>query len=101
VTETPLIVLAAGDNVAVCRRAVSAGEACRVDGIALILRDHVELGHKIAVRAIARGAAVVKYGMAIGTATADIAPGDWVHLHNLSSNYLSTRTRKGAEHDDR
>ncbi|MBB6426498.1 UxaA family hydrolase [Sphingopyxis sp. JAI128] len=42
-------------------------------------------GHKIALAPIARGAAVVKYGFPIGVATADIAPGDHVHSHNLAT----------------
>jgi hypothetical protein len=31
--------------------------------------------------------------MPIGSATADIERGDWVHLHNMQSNYFSTHTR--------
>ena len=30
---------------------------------------------------------------AIGAATADIEAGDWVHLHNMKSNYISSHTR--------
>ena len=42
-------------------------------------------GHKIALAPIARGAAVIKYGFPIGVATADIAPGEHVHSHNLAT----------------
>src|SRR3546814_14357081 len=45
----------------------------------------VERGHKIALAPIARGEAVTKYGFSIGTATADIAPGEHVHSHNLAT----------------
>ena len=51
--------------------------------------DNVEIhddGHKYARRAIAAGEAVVKYGMPIGHATRDIAPGEHVHGHNLATN---------------
>lgn len=51
--------------------------------------DNVEIrddGHKYARRAIARGENVVKYGMPIGHATCDIAPGEHVHVHNLATN---------------
>ena len=51
--------------------------------------DNVEIhedGHKYARRAIAAGEAVVKYGMPIGHATRDIAPGEHVHVHNLATN---------------
>jgi len=47
-------------------------------------RGHVPAGHKIATAAIAKGAAVRKYNQIIGFATADIAPGEHVHTHNLA-----------------
>ena len=40
-------------------------------------------GHKIATRAIAKGAPVKRYNQIIGFASRPIAPGDHVHLHNL------------------
>jgi hypothetical protein len=42
-------------------------------------------GHKLALRAIAAGAPVVKYGVIIGLASDDIAAGAWVHTHNCRS----------------
>ena len=44
----------------------------------------VPFGHKIALRAIARGEPVIKYGVAIGCATCDIAAGEHVHVHNCA-----------------
>ncbi|WP_420393677.1 UxaA family hydrolase [Acuticoccus sp.] len=44
----------------------------------------VPYGHKVAIRAIPAGGDVVKYGVVIGRATADIAPGDHVHVHNVA-----------------
>lgn len=44
----------------------------------------VPFGHKIALRAIARGAPVLKYGVAIGHAICDIAAGEHVHVHNCA-----------------
>mgnify|MGYP000861857333 FL=1 len=46
----------------------------------------VPAGHKRARRAVAAGEAVYKYGWPIGRATRDIAPGDWVHSHNLATD---------------
>ena len=44
-------------------------------------------GHaKVALRAMARGEAVRKYGWPIGHATMDIAAGEHVHSHNLATN---------------
>ncbi len=44
----------------------------------------VPKGHKMAVGPIAPGAPVRKFGQVIGFATRPIAPGDWVHEHNLA-----------------
>lgn len=44
----------------------------------------VPFGHKAALRPIGRGEPVIKYGVAIGHATRDIAPGEHVHVHNCS-----------------
>ena len=49
------------------------------------LRGAIPLGHKVAVTPIAAGASIVKYGVPIGVATAEIAKGSWVHLHNCGS----------------
>lgn len=53
----------------------------------LELMEPVALGHKIAVLHILSGQPIIKFGIAIGTATADILPGQWVHLHNCASNF--------------
>ncbi len=50
-----------------------------------ILKD-IPYGHKIAVRPIKKGDAILKYGLSIGTALEDIEVGDHVHIHNIESN---------------
>ena len=47
---------------------------------------HIENGHKYALRDIAKGENVIKYGQPIGHATQDIAKGEHVHTHNLKTN---------------
>ena len=47
----------------------------------------VRAGHKIAVKSIAEGEHVIKYGQPIGVATRPICCGEWVHLHNCRSLY--------------
>lgn len=44
----------------------------------------IPFGHKAALRDIAAGEAVRKYGVVIGHATEDIAAGEHVHVHNLA-----------------
>jgi (2R)-sulfolactate sulfo-lyase subunit alpha len=39
----------------------------------------------------------VKYGMSIGSSTLEIQPGDWVHLHNMKSDYIPSHTRDSRE----
>jgi altronate hydrolase len=84
------------DGVAVALRDIAAGEPGRWTGGGssgeIVALDPIRLGHKLGLRAIAKGEAVVKYGARIGIATADIAPGRHVHLHNLAS----ARARSGA-----
>ena len=55
------------------------------DNVEVLLkpRGDIPAGHKVALRAIAAGERVVKYGFPIGVATKPIAPGEWVHVHNL------------------
>ena len=47
--------------------------------------EAIPLGHKIALRGIGAGEAIVKFGVPIGIATRAIEPGAWVHLHNCRS----------------
>ena len=70
------------DNVATAVADIAPGAALFA-GSDLRAAVAVGRGHKIALAPIARGAAVIKYGFPIGTATTDIAPGEHVHSHNL------------------
>lgn len=56
-------------------------------GVSEIITVHgdVPYGHKIAVKDIAKGQAIMKYGESIGRASCDIAKGDYVHVHNLEA----------------
>jgi hypothetical protein len=91
-----LLLLAAADDVAIAVRDLEPGTVRTSAGRSLPLREAVELGHKVAVRHLRAGADVVRFGMVIGTATADIAAGEWVHTHNLASSYIPTVARRGG-----
>lgn len=73
------------DHVATALRDLAAGEALDLHGLVVTARADIPKGHKIAVRAVARGEDVLKYGWPIGRATADIAVGDHVHVHNVET----------------
>ena len=45
----------------------------------------VPYGHKIALRDIAPGEHIMKYGECIGAASHPISKGDYVHVHNLDA----------------
>lgn len=92
-----ILVLAPADNVAVACRDLPAGETVRIDGGEVTLEREVPTGHKLARRAIAAGETVLKYGAPIGSARAAIAPGTYVHTHNLKSDYIPTWDREGRE----
>jgi altronate hydrolase len=79
----PLVPLEGVDDVGLVRENLSRGTLVRVaDGVVAAI-DDIPAGHKVAVRAVAKGAAVRKYGEVIGIALRDIRPGAHVHLHNL------------------
>jgi hypothetical protein len=87
-TDPRLLVLAPGDNIAVARQEVPAGTSVTVAGRPVQLKQALGFGHKIALRRIAKGERIIKYGAPIGRATTDIEQGDYVHNHNVASDYM-------------
>ncbi len=86
VTETPRVsrvLVHPDDDVVVLLEDVVRG-ASLGDGLPVCAQG-IARGHKAARRAIAKGELVRKYGAPIGRARQDIAPGDWVHTHNLET----------------
>ncbi len=80
-----------GDDVGVAvidlKKGVTAG-ALTLEGKpagSVKLLDNVPLGHKVAMREVAKDAAVMKYGREIGKALKPIAKGAHVHIHNLKT----------------
>jgi altronate hydrolase len=71
--------LSAEDNVVVAIDQL--GEGASVAEVTT--RERVPRGHKMAIAAIGEGAPVRKFGQIIGFASKAIAPGDWVHEHNV------------------
>ncbi|PZS32107.1 MAG: galactonate dehydratase [Pseudonocardiales bacterium] len=78
-----VVVLHRDDDVAVATRDVTTGSAVSTESRTLTTRGDIPRGHKIAVRDIAAGSPVRKYGQPIGVATNAIAAGEHVHTHNL------------------
>jgi len=86
------------DNVVVAIDQIVAG--ANAAGIAA--RERVPRGHKMATVAIAQDAPVYKYGPIIGFASKPIAPGEWVHEHNVAMQDFARdyRFAEGARNDE-
>ncbi|HEX9484969.1 MAG TPA: altronate dehydratase family protein [Gemmatimonadaceae bacterium] len=76
------------DTVAVAIRPLAEGEEVVIDGRRVVARQNVAPGHKLALHRHGAGQKVIKYGFSIGTTTAPIETGDWVHSHNLTTGLV-------------
>ena len=74
------------DNVVVALHPIAKGTAVPVDGASVTAVEDIPQGHKMAVRAIAAGDNVIKYGLPIGHVTCDVQAGSWLHTHNVKTN---------------
>lgn len=80
------IIIHPHDNVAVALWTLAAGELLRVKGVACFpAREAIPASHKIALRDIAEGEEIIKYGETVAVSIKDIREGEWVHTHNLES----------------
>ena len=79
------LVISDRDNVATALQPLDDGRVLEIGGVSVTVREAIPSGHKVAIRTIAAGESVIKYGSPIGTATADIPPGAHVHTHNVAS----------------
>jgi len=91
----PTLRLNPNDDVVIAARPLPAGT--RVEAENVTCTDAIPAGHKLAVRAIAKGAPVKRYDQIIGFATADIAPGQHVHTHNLQFETFERDYAVGAD----
>jgi len=73
-----------GDDVAVARGPLPPMTLVTDDGARFPVIEAISQGHKFALRAVAKGLPVRKYGQVIGFATQDIPMGGHVHVHNIA-----------------
>ncbi|MEC3909289.1 aldo/keto reductase [Sphingobium sp. CR2-8] len=95
--DARLILLHPDDNVMICVRPIEAGDILPASGGTIPAREGIAIGHKVARIALHAGDKVIKYGAPIGSMTGDVATGDWVHMHNMKSDYISSHTRDALE----
>jgi altronate hydrolase len=74
------------DNVAVALKTLAPGEKAKGRSIEeLKVLNEIPASHKIAIRDIAAGDEIIKYGEIVAVTTQQIKKGEWVHTHNLES----------------
>ena len=88
------IKLSNNDNVLVLTVDIEAGGTLTYNGVNYKMIEPILLGHKIAAKNIKSGEKIIKFNMAIGSATQDIKEGDHVHLHNIKSDFIATHSRE-------
>jgi altronate hydrolase len=84
--SAPVIRLHPDDGVLIARSSLPPGMVV-ADGVATI--ERIPAGHKVAIRAIAVGEPIRRYGQIIGFATSPIEPGRHVHVHNCGMEDFS------------
>ena len=88
--EKQAVVITPKDSVAVATIDLKKGQVAKMfigeKVLEVTLKDDVKFGHKFAIKDIAKGEHVLKYGESIGTSTRDIAVGEHVHVHNVESD---------------
>jgi altronate hydrolase len=83
-TTTSVVRLHPDDNICIASSYIPSGATIDVQGQRITVPDAVRLGHKIAMRPIAKGQPVRKYGQIIGFTTESVKVGECVHSHNLA-----------------
>ena len=83
---TSILKINPADNVVVAIQPQSAGAVITVDGKKITVLEDVPAGHKIAIKDLAEGENVIKYGFPIGHAKEAKAAGSWMNENNIKTN---------------
>ena len=67
------------DNVAIVVNDGGLPPSTHIEEYQLILVDHVPQGHKVLLKSLKQGEAIVRYGEIIGYANKDLSAGSWVN----------------------
>ncbi len=86
------------DDVAIAKTNLAPGQTLRSpDAQTTTIAQTIPSGHKFSLRAIPAGQAIRRYGQIIGAASADIAPGEHVHTHNVAVHVFERADEWGAD----
>jgi altronate hydrolase len=96
--ELRTIHLSPDDNVVIAVDQIAQGATAA----GLTASERIPRGHKMAIVPIAEGEPVRKYGQIIGFASKAIAPGQWLHEHNVAMRDFARDYRfcEGAKNDE-
>lgn len=89
-----LVTLHPDDNVLICCQALEKSEVIEIAETQITVQVSIDVGHKVAKQNIKTGEKILRYGVPIGSATADINIGEHVHIHNMKSDYIPSHTRQ-------
>jgi len=96
-SKSRLILLHEDDNVFVVVAPIEAGDTLTIGGGTVPAREGITVGHKIARHTLEPGDKVIKYGAPIGSMTAYAEAGDWIHMHNMKSDYIAAHSRSSGD----
>ena len=100
-SQQELVVMDENDNVGIIKQAVSKGQ--KIGPISkgsdelITLKEDIPFGFKVALRDIQKGEIILKFSHAIGVASAAIAKGEMVHVHNIEGLRGRGDLEKGVE----
>jgi altronate hydrolase len=98
-TDPRLLRLHPDDDCLVAIRPIRAGETVLIEGSPVSLEVALPVGHKVAARPLRSGDPVRKCGAVIGRTSCEVGVGQYLHIHNLHSNYLAAHLVGGATAD--
>ena len=93
---SPVIRLDPADTVVVAREDIPKGTRIESEGLTALA--DIPAGHKLATRALRRGEPVLKYATIIGYAGEDLAPGAYLHTHNVLVDEIQKDYRFGQDY---
>lgn len=83
-TDKKFIVIDPADNIALALEDLQPGD--RIEVLDITIRSHIPTAHKFARQPIAEGEVIRRYAQIVANASQDIAPGEHVHVHNVTAN---------------
>jgi hypothetical protein len=94
--QLQVLLLHPADNVLISVQSLSAGAEVEAEGVHYPIVEPIAVGHKIARFDMPAGEKIRRYGAPIGSLSRAVKAGEWVHMHNLQSDYLASHTRQSG-----